>query len=85
VYVEKGCIFVSTITIKINKMKSLQHSLGFLTNNNNYNEMTEIQRQKLELLNNDETILAYLTIKTNYKYWSTDRVDSEININLKNN
>lgn len=66
-------------------MKSLQHSLGFLTNNNNYNEMTEIQRQKLELLNNDETILAYLTIKTNYKYWSTDRVDSEININLKNN
>ena len=65
-------------------MKSLQHSLGFLTNNNNYNEMTEIQRQKLELLNNDKTILAYLTIKTNHKYWSTDRVDNEININLKN-
>ena len=66
-------------------MKSLQHSLGFLTNNNNYNEMTEMQKEKLELLNNDKTILAYLTIKTNYKYWSTDRVDNEININLKNN
>lgn len=65
-------------------MRSLQHSLGFLTSNNNYNKLTEIQKENLELLNNDKTILAYLNIKTNYKYWSTKRVDNEININLKN-
>lgn len=65
-------------------MKSLQHSLGFLTNNNNYNKLTEIQKENLELLNNDKNILSYLNIKTNYKYWSTERVENEINDNLKN-
>lgn len=65
-------------------MKSLQHSLGFLTSNNNYNKLTEIQKGNLELLNNDKTILSYLNIKTNYKYWSTERVENEINNNLKN-
>jgi hypothetical protein len=75
----------NNINLKINKnMKSLQHSLGFLTSNNNYNKLTEIQKENLEMLNNDKTILSYLNIKTNYKYWSTERVENEINNNLKN-
>lgn len=60
-------------------MTNLQHSLGFITNNNSYNTLTEKQKIELELLNNDKTILGYLTIKINYKYWSTERITNEIN------
>jgi len=50
---------------------------------NNYNELTDIQKTELELLNNEKNIIEYWNIKTNYKYWSTERVTNEIN-NLKN-
>ena len=64
-------------------MRNLQNSLGFITNNNSYNTLTEKQKIELELLNNDKTILGYLTIKINYKYWSNERITKEIN-DLKN-
>ena len=64
-------------------MQNCQHSLGFVKVTNNYNKLTEKQKINLELLNNKETILKYLNIKNNYKYWSTQRVDKEINTNLK--
>ncbi len=64
-------------------MKNLQHSLGFVKVTNKYNELTDIQKMELELLNNEKNIIDYWNIKTNYKYWSTERVTNEIN-KLKN-
>jgi len=64
-------------------MQNCQYSLGFFKVTNNYNKLTEKQKINLELLNNKETILKYFNIKNNYKYWSTQRIDKEININLK--
>jgi len=64
-------------------MRNLQYSCGFMKTNNSYNELTDIQKTELELLNNEKNIIEYWNIKTNYKYWSTERVTNEIN-NLKN-
>ncbi len=64
-------------------MRNLQYSCGFMKATNNYNELTDIQKTELELLNNEKNIIEYWNIKTNYKYWSTERVTNEIN-NLKN-
>tara|TARA_R100000951_G_C2557974_1_gene154628 strand:+ start:487 stop:684 length:198 start_codon:yes stop_codon:yes gene_type:complete len=64
-------------------MKNVHQSLGFIKVTNEYNKLTDIQKIQLELLNNEKTIIGYLKIKTNYKYWSTQRVTEEIN-NLKN-
>ncbi len=62
-------------------MRNLQHSLGFIKSNNNYNELTKNQKTNLEKLSNINK-MDYLTIRLNYKYWSTERVDNEIKIAL---
>ena len=64
-------------------MRNLQHSLGFMKATNNHNELTDVQKIDLELLNSKKNIIGYWNIKTNCKYWSTERVTNEIN-NLKN-
>ncbi len=62
-------------------MRNLQHSLGFIKSNNNYNELTKNQKTNLEKLSNINK-MDYLTIRLNYKYWSTERVENEIKIAL---
>ena len=60
-------------------MRNLQHSLGFIKSNNNYNELTKNQKTNLEKLSNINK-MDYLAISLNYNYWSTERVDNEIKI-----